>query len=207
MTNPWTRRIPRQRETKLRTIGQPPADLCSQALNQWEVLMKNERTFRALIYGKTGSTTHVDDVWAKVMSALHARLRKSPIDNVIPYVKRVCRNEAVQHLQALAKRAEDFVGDDTYKLEDEALRLSVDPTTRVQFDQALKVLREELTPHQLTIYVLTEAYDLDSRTVAGLLGGTASAAAVRGAHQLARQKLQRPAVRLRLGLDPGWAKE
>ncbi|OKJ46837.1 RNA polymerase sigma factor [Streptomyces sp. CB02115] len=195
------KQVPRQRglaSAELRIDG----DLCPEAWKQWELAFKYEGMMRSIVYSQTGAQrTHIDDVMAKVMLALFQRLRSGPLEGAVgPYLKTMAKHEAWSHLQELRDRAEVFVGDDTYRLEDPEARISVNPASRVEHHQSMRVLREELSEFQLKAFVLCEGYGLKAPMVADLLGGTATSASVRDALRHARRKLSSDHVEFRLGI-------
>ncbi|MEV6758237.1 sigma-70 family RNA polymerase sigma factor [Streptomyces sp. NPDC051214] len=159
-------------------------------------------SMRRIVYALTSAQrTHIDDVMSKVLLALFTRLTSGPLEGSVPaYLKTITVRMARQHLEELRRRAEDFVGDDTYKLEDPSAGVSVNPASHVELQQAMPVLREELSPLQLKAFVLNEAYGLQAPVIAGLLGGSVTKGSVRDALRHARHKLRCERVGLRLGV-------
>jgi RNA polymerase sigma-70 factor (ECF subfamily) len=173
-------------------------------------MMRNEKTFRLVIERRLGANryrAYVDDVWVQVMSKMHTHLLKGqPVDHVIKYTRTVCRNESFAYLKALARHAERIVdvGDSSHILENEH-PIHLDPGVMVGLEQAMSVLREELSQAQLIAFVLTEAYQLTSLAIAELLD--TKPATVRDALRRARQKLKTGKVRHRLGIDTQLVRE
>lgn len=199
MTKHFRRRIPRQR----RTLGQGSPDLPPESLEQWGEVMLNEEALRR--YTRSRATAaHEDEVFVRALLALSTRLEKGPVDgSVLAYMKRVCRNAAARHHRELAKRArEELVGSETWRLEDAAPVIDVDPTTRIELAESLQVLRNELSEQQMTVWLLAEYEGLTCYQISDALDGAVSPLAVRQSLKLARDKLRRPATRTRLGLGP-----
>ncbi len=191
------RKIPRQRVLA--------TELCPKAQQQWDYFLKKRPSLRRLAYWITGAQrAHLDDIEAKVSLALYARLRSGPLAGAVaPYLATITRREAHGHLAELARRAEDFVGDDTSRLEDPEAHISVNLAGTVELAQAMKVLRDEFSDLQLKAFVLSEAYGLQAPRIASLLGGTATNASVRDALRHARRKLRSERVGIRLGVLAG----
>ncbi|MER6434505.1 sigma factor-like helix-turn-helix DNA-binding protein [Streptomyces sp900105245] len=144
-------------------------------------------------------TVHTDDIVQKVGAAFYGKLIDGPVNGLLtPYLYTITRRKAADHMKELAKRAEEFVGDDTARLEDKDAYISVNLASKVEFDQAMAVLREELSPLQLKAFVLAEAYQLQAPKIAKLLG--TSPESVRDALRHARSKLRTRRVGLRLGV-------
>ncbi|MFF7780451.1 sigma-70 family RNA polymerase sigma factor [Streptomyces tanashiensis] len=196
------RKVPRQRGDAPSGLGSPDGTLCPEAQKQWETGLKKASKLRGLVYYYTNAQNmHIDDVMSKVMMAFFMRLRSGPLEgDVDPYLKTIVQNESLNHLKELRKRAEVFVGDDTYRLEEPSAHISVNPTSKVELHQAMKILRTELSDLQLKAFVLYEGYGLQAPTIASLLGGTTTKASVRDAIRHARKKLRSEKVGFRLGI-------
>lgn len=188
------RKVPRQRGLA--------TELCPEAQHQWEFFLKKRPSLRRLAYWITGAQrAHLDDIDSKISLALYARLQSGPLEGEVePYLVTITRRVARGHLTELARRAEDFVGDDTSKLEDPDAHITVNLAGKVELAQGMKVLRDEFSELQLKAFVLSEAYGLQAPTIASLLGGTATNASVRDALRHARRKLRSERVGLRLGV-------
>lgn len=190
----WRRKVPPRHGAA--------TDLCPKAQRQWDCYLRRRSSLRRLAYWVTGAQrAHLDDIESKVSLALYTRLRSGPLDgDVQAYLVTITRREARAHLAELARRAEDFVGDDTSRLEDAEAHVSVNLAGRAELAQAMEVLRDELSPLQLKAFVLSEAYGLQAPTIASLIGGTATNASVRDALRHARRKLRSERVGVRLGV-------
>ncbi|MGW7351578.1 RNA polymerase sigma factor [Streptomyces sp. NPDC054784] len=164
--------------------------------------MSLEPSMRRIVYAKTSAQrTHIDDVMAKVWFALFKRLTSGPLEGSVPaYLRTVTKRMACQHLEELRQRAEHFVGDATHQLEDPSAHISVSPASKVELQQVMPVLRDELSELQLKAFVLNEAYGLQAPTIAELLGGGTTKASVRDALRHARRKLRSERVGVRLGI-------
>ncbi|MEV7060823.1 hypothetical protein AB0N95_35885 [Streptomyces microflavus] len=185
--NEENRRIPRQRG----------AGLSPEAERQWELLRKMAPSVRRLVYRLTGGAqaTVVDEVEAQVWFAIFLRLQNGgPIEQkdssllrsgVESYVYAVVRQKARGHLAELAKRAEHFVGDHVYLLEQEAVP-SAESKSLADLAPAMKALKSEMSELQLAAFVLAEAYELKAPVIADLLGTTKGS--VRDALRHARRK-------------------
>ncbi len=187
------RKVPRQRPLA--------AALCPEAQRQWDFFLKKRSSLRRIIYYLTGAQRgHVDDIDAKVALAFYRRLLSGPLEeHVQAYLHTITRRHTWKHLHDIADRAENFVGDDTAQLEDAAEHVRVNPAAKVELAQAMKVLRDELSPLQLKAFVLAEAYGLQAPLIAELLGNTTKES-VRDALRHARRKLRSRRVELRLGV-------
>ncbi|MER6678905.1 hypothetical protein [Streptomyces sp. NPDC000983] len=120
--------------------------------------MKMRKTLWKYACARAGRD-HADDICSKVALALYRRLLSGPLEeglSINPYLWVMARNIAGQHLLELAERAESFVGDDTTKLEDPDQHISVHFTSRVEFDEAMSVVKKDLTTLQLRAFVLAE---------------------------------------------------
>ncbi|MGW8685491.1 sigma-70 family RNA polymerase sigma factor [Streptomyces sp. NPDC055817] len=175
---------------------------CPEAQRQWETGLSLAPTLSRLIYGYTNAQgTHTEDVMSKVMMAFFRRLQSGPLEGeVAPYLKTITKRHTWSHLEELRDRAEVFVGDETYRLEDPDARISVNPTAKIELHHAMRVLREELSDFQLKAFVLYEGYGLQAPTIASLLGGNATKGSVRDAIRHARKKLRSERVGSRLGI-------
>ncbi len=152
---------------------------------------------RRLAYRLThgAQATVVDEVEAQVWLAIFIRLQNGgPIEQkdsspfrsgVESYVYAVVRQKAVAHLAQLAKRAEHFVGDHVYLLEEKA-HPSAETQSLADLAPAMKILRAEMSELQLAAFVLAEAYELKAPVIADLLGTTRGS--VRDALRHARRK-------------------
>jgi DNA-directed RNA polymerase specialized sigma24 family protein len=196
------RKAPHQRGLDRGAVS--PETLSPKAQRQWDEFLRMTSSVRRQASHITGAQrTHLDDIQSKVSLALYTRLKAGPLDGkVSAYLWTITRNESHAHLRELARRAEDFVGDDTSRLEDPEAHISVDMSGRVELAQAMKVLRDELSDFQLKAFVLAEAYGLQAPTIAAVLGGTTKAS-VRDALRHARRKLRSERVGLRLGVLVG----
>ncbi|WP_205576254.1 RNA polymerase sigma factor [Streptomyces europaeiscabiei] len=147
-----------------------------------------------------GADHHADDVCSKVGLAFYQRLLSGQLEGNVPmYLWRITVNHALTHLRELQRRAEDFVGDETSKLEDPARYITVSFTSKVELTEAMAVLEEEFSPLQRKVYVLSEAYDLKAPVIARLVGSTRGS--VRDALRHARAKVAKARVEGRLGSD------
>ncbi|MFC6518319.1 RNA polymerase sigma factor [Streptomyces goshikiensis] len=157
------------------------------------------RTVEAMV-----GPTHVDDVLSKARENLYRHLQvHGPVAKVIPYFGTICQNAALDHIKKIAKLAEQFVGDNTSSLEDAAQRIRIvgaDGMTVVEFSdqvsRAVKELKKHFSAHELAVWLLVEMYDLDSATIAMILGG--SSGAVRQTVRRARSKLADPELQRKL---------
>ncbi|MFC9916648.1 sigma-70 family RNA polymerase sigma factor [Streptomyces sp. NPDC127197] len=195
------KKVPRQRGLAPGNLN-PDGDLCPEARRQWDIGLGKVPTLRGLVYALTNAQrTHIDDVMSKVMLAFFGRLRSGPLEgDVGAYLRTITQREAWKHLEELRDRAEVFVGDETYRLEDPDAHISVNPASKVELHQAMRILREEFSEFQLKAFVLYEGYGLQAPTIASLLGGTATKASVRDAIRHARKKLRSEHVGVRLGI-------
>src|SRR4051812_5398616 len=99
------------------TLGAECTDLCGLPLEQWQYVRVNERMFRKTILWQVGEH-HEEDVWQMLLGDLLTRLRKDPpVENIRTYFNSMSAFAVRKHRRALAKRAELFVGDDTYLLD------------------------------------------------------------------------------------------
>ncbi|CAL9677835.1 hypothetical protein SUDANB105_08146 (plasmid) [Streptomyces sp. enrichment culture] len=199
------RRIPLQRGTAPDAV--PPLEaLCPEAQRQWDLMQKLAPSVRKTVFALTRSTDTVDEIESRVWLAILIRLTNSgPLDGkfgtVKSYLWQVVREKSATYLQELAKRAEDFVGDDMYLLERQEPHPSAESEAAlVDLAPAMRVLAEEMSDLQLRAWVLAEAYDLKSPVIADLLGGTTTKESVRDALRNARAKLRSERVGLRLGV-------
>ncbi|MFD8634948.1 MULTISPECIES: RNA polymerase sigma factor [unclassified Streptomyces] len=193
----------RNRGSYQRVLGDPPSDLTQEALGQWLEADRRMPSFHRVVQSMVGPN-HVDDVLSKAQAKLHRRLRlHGPVGNVRSYFSTICTNAARDHMNEIAKLAEQFVMDDTSSLEDVAQRIRVvgaDGMTSVEFSdqvsRAVKELREHFSDHELTVWLLVEMYDLDSARIAAIRGGTPGA--VRQTVRRARAKLADPELQRKL---------
>ncbi|MCZ7456096.1 RNA polymerase sigma factor [Streptomyces sp. WMMC940] len=198
------RRIPHPRGT--REAVHPPEALCPEAQRQWDLMHQLAPSVRKLIYTLTGSRETVDEVEARVWEAIFVRFKNSgPLDDgrfgkLKSYLWAVVREKSHSYLKELRKRAEDFVGDDLYLLENQEVHPSAEAEALVDLAPAMRVLADELSDLQLKVFVLSEAYDLKAPVIAELLGGTVTNASVRDALRHARAKLRSHRVGVRLGV-------
>lgn len=176
-----------------------PADgLCPEAQEQWEEYVKMRRTLRKYAYARAGRD-HADDICSKVAVAFYRRLLTGPLnENVAPYLWTMIKRHTGQHLKELADRAENFVGDDTTKLEDPDNHISVNFTSQVELAESMTVLKKEFSTLQLRAFVLAEAYGLKAPRIAELIGTTP--VTVRDALRHARHKLRTRRIGVRLGV-------
>ncbi|MEU0287494.1 sigma-70 family RNA polymerase sigma factor [Streptomyces sp. NPDC006147] len=197
------RRIPRQRDTDT-----PVEALCPEGQRQWDLLHKLHLSVRHIAYQRTGlPAAALDDIESRVYLGIFTRLRnsgplKSRFGRFESYLWKVTRHEAAAYLKELKERAEDFVGDATYLLDGEdgrAVQSGPEEELAVLIP-ALQVLREELSDLQLKVFVLSEAYGLQSPYIAKLLGGTTTNNSVRDALRHARNKLASDQVGSRLSV-------
>ncbi|MFE6946071.1 RNA polymerase sigma factor [Streptomyces chartreusis] len=198
------RRIPRQTGT----VGQavhPVEALRPEAQRQWDLMIKLRPAVRNIAYRCTGlPATALDDIESRVWLALYVRLKNSgPLNSkfgrVESYLWSVVRSQAQTYMVELSKRAEDFVGDDTYLLDTEE-NAHPGPEHQILADlvPAMKVLREEFSDLQLRVFVLAEGYGLKAPLIADLV--KTSKGTVRDALRIARAKLRSERVGLRLGV-------
>ncbi|MDV9186811.1 sigma-70 family RNA polymerase sigma factor [Streptomyces sp. SR27] len=189
-----------------RVLGAPPTDLTSEALNQWNEVAAAFGSIYWRVRSWVGRT-YADDVMAKAKENFHGHLRRNGPVSGVPrtYFERICRNEANDHFNHLKKLAEDFICDDTSLEAREKLQSALpvrDDLTPVevhdQLRKSLAVLRKELAPRELTVFVLSKAYEFDSGTIAEYTGSTSGA--VRQTLRRANKKLQDPALKRRLAL-------
>ncbi|MGW3212848.1 RNA polymerase sigma factor [Streptomyces parvus] len=154
---------------------------------------------RRLVYRLTGGAqaTVVDEIDAQVWFAIFLRLQNGgPIEQKNPslpllgsgvesYVYAVVRQKVRAHLAELAKRAEHFVGDQVYLLEQEEVP-SAESQSLADLAPTMKILKAEMSELQLAAFVLAEAYELKAPMIADLLGTTKGS--VRDALRHARRK-------------------
>jgi DNA-directed RNA polymerase specialized sigma24 family protein len=199
------RRIPRQRGTA-DEAATPVEALCPEGQRQWDLLHRLHRSVRNIAYQRTGlPATMIDDIESRVFLAIFLRLLNSgPLNSrfgrLESYLWAVTRHEAAAYLKELKNRAEEFVGDATYLLDGEGGR-AVQPGPEEELAvliPAMQVLREELSDFQLKVFVLAEAYGLQSPYIAKLLGGRTTKNSVRDALRHARSKLASDQVGSRL---------
>ncbi|MFE0453111.1 sigma-70 family RNA polymerase sigma factor [Streptomyces sp. NPDC058914] len=159
------------------------------------------RTLWKHAYARAGRD-HADDICSKVAIAFYRRLLSGPLNeddgSVASYLWTMIKRHTNQHLKELADRAENFVGDDTTKLEDPANYISVHFTSQVELAESMAVLKKEFSTLQLRAFVLAEAYGLKAPRIADLIGTTHGT--VRDALRHARRKLGTPRVGVRLGV-------
>jgi DNA-directed RNA polymerase specialized sigma24 family protein len=198
VAKPSKPQIPRQR-----VVGQEPTDLPPEALTQWRTVAVNEQSLRRYITAKAGSA-HTDGVWAQALDNLYQHLKKNgPVDSVLAYFKTICRNEVSKRFKELAERAELYVGDDTYLLDDPQRNIHINPTARVELEEAFEVLRNALTLRQFKIFVLSEGFGLTAPQIVEALDEDIKPVTVRKDLMVTREMLRTPAVRNRLlGLGP-----
>ncbi|MEW2417518.1 hypothetical protein AB0953_27885 [Streptomyces sp. NPDC046866] len=174
-----------------------------EALSQWLEADRRMPSFHRAVQSIVGPN-HVDDVLSKAQTKLHRHLqRHGPVGNVRSYFSTICTNAARDHMNEIAKLAEQFVMDDTSSLEDVTQRIRVvgaDGMTSVEFSdqvsRAVKELKEHFSSHELTVWLLVEMYDLDSARIAAIRGGTPGA--VRQTVRRARAKLADPELQRKL---------
>lgn len=173
-------------------------NLCSEAQEQWDAYVQMRKTLWKYAYARAGRE-HADDICSKVATAFYRRLLSGPLnESTTPYLWTMVVRHTGQHLKELADRAENFVGDDTTKLEDPANHISVHFMSQVELDESMAVLKKEFSTLQLRAFVLAEAYGLKAPRIAELIGTTPGT--VRDALRHARRKLGTPGVRVRLGV-------
>ncbi|MFJ8273783.1 RNA polymerase sigma factor [Streptomyces sp. NPDC094154] len=199
-------RIPRQRGTAPE-VAHLVEELSPEAQKQWEFLYANAPSVRRIAYQNTMLPVWAcEDIESRVWLAVYTRLKNSgPLDALIgraeSYLWTVARREAFAYLTEVRQRAECFVGDDLYLLDN---RTNAHPSAEEQaladLAPAMAVLRQELSDFQLNVFVLAEAYRLKAPAIAELLGGTATKDSVRDALRHARRKLRSEKVGLRLGV-------
>lgn len=140
-----------------RRVPHPPVptdSLCPEAQAQWDAYVKMRKTLWKYARARAG-LDHADDICSKVALALYRRLLSGPLtESVNPYLWKIVRRTAGQHLLELAERTESFVGDDTTKLEDPEHHISVRFTSRAEFDQAMGVLKKDLSMHSMSIRIV-----------------------------------------------------
>lgn len=176
----------------------PAGDLCPEAQEQWEIYVKMRKTLWKSACARAGRD-HADDICSKVAIAFYRRLLSGPLnESVSPYLWKMIKRHAGQHLSELSARAENFVGDDTTKLEDPANYISVHFTSQVELVEAMVVLKKEFSTLQLRAFVLAEAYGLKAPRIAELIDTTPGN--VRDALRHARRKLGTRRVGARLGV-------
>ncbi len=73
---------------------------------------------------------------------------------------------------------------------------------RVELDDALKTLSSLFTERQMKVFVLSEAYGLNSSQISKALGGEVKPATVRSDLMRARRRLEEPRARSLLGMGP-----
>ncbi|MFI8323462.1 RNA polymerase sigma factor [Streptomyces sp. NPDC085529] len=187
-----------------RDPGDVPTDLTPEALSQWNEVARSLDSYRRTVRSWV-TPNHADDVLAKATEKFYKHLRRNgPVaENPRSYFYKVCRNAAADHLTGIKKLAEDFVGDSTLSLVDPNQGLYVAATDGMtlvevsdQVRRGLKVLEATFSPHELTTWLLREAYGLDATAIAEHTGSTAGA--VRQTLRRARGKLKDPTVKRRL---------
>jgi len=176
----------------------PTDGLCPQAQVHLDSYLKMRNTLWKYAYAHAGRD-HAEDICSKVSIAFYQRLLSGPLnESVSPYLWTMVKRHTGQHLKELAERAEEFVGDDTTKLEDPAKHISVNFTSQVEFAETMAVLKKDFSELQLRAFVLAEAYGLKAPRIAELIGTTAPT--VRDALRHARRKLGTERVRAGLGV-------
>ncbi|MFD9655765.1 sigma-70 RNA polymerase sigma factor region 4 domain-containing protein [Streptomyces mirabilis] len=200
------RRIPRQRGTAPE-VAHLVEELSPEAQRQWELMYANAPSVRRIAYQTTKLPLWAsEDIESRVWLAVYTRLKRSgPLDERIgrveSYLWTVTRRESVAYLTEVRQRAECFVGDDLYLLDNRAnAHPSAEEQALADLTPALAVLRQEFSDFQLNVFVLAEAYALKAPGIAKLLGGTATNQSVRDALRHARRKLRSERVGLRLGV-------
>ncbi|WP_405761002.1 MULTISPECIES: hypothetical protein [unclassified Streptomyces] len=201
-----------KRLTYLKVLGQPPTDLSPAALVQWQKVEPHEQAYRFRVNAMVGAP-HVDDVMAKSRINWHRHLRAhGPVaGSPLAYFAKICHHEALDHLASIRKLAQDYIEDNSKALEDASQHVHIATNglslveVRDEVERAMKVLQEEFTPRELTTWLLTEKYQLDSRTIANLTNSTSSS--VRQSVKRARDKLDSPLVQSRLRGNLGLAPE
>ncbi|MFE6366032.1 RNA polymerase sigma factor [Streptomyces sp. NPDC057806] len=160
--------------------------------------MKMRKTLWKYACARAGRD-HADDICSKVALALYRRLLSGPLaESVNPYLWTIVKRTTGQHLLELAERAESFVGDDTTRLEDPEQHISVHFASRAEFDEAMGVLKKDLSMLQLRAFVLAEGYGLKAPQIAELIQTTSGT--VRDALRHARRKLGARRFAVRLGV-------
>ncbi|MFT9667630.1 RNA polymerase sigma factor [Streptomyces rhizosphaericola] len=188
-------------------LGSPPTDLTPAALSQWNEVAKDFSTFHRLIRAQVGAPHHADDVLAEAKKNFHSHLRRNgPVSGEPrPYFVRICKNAAKDHFNYLKKLCEDFLLDDTSPHAEKLLQDSIldkDLLALVEVEDrlrgSLKLLKEELSPHELMVFILREAHRYDTGTIAEYTGSTQGA--VRQTLLRANRKIRGPVLKRKLYL-------
>ncbi|WP_069874579.1 hypothetical protein [Streptomyces malaysiensis] len=131
------KRVPRQRGLAPGELC-PDVELCPKAQQQWNAGMAKVPALRRLVFALTGAQrTHIDDVMSKVLLAYFARLKSGPLEGeVSAYLRTITQRQAWRHLEELRDRAEEFVGDETDRLEDPNAHISGSLISKVALQQA-----------------------------------------------------------------------
>ncbi|MGA5498734.1 sigma-70 family RNA polymerase sigma factor [Streptomyces cinereoruber] len=187
-----------------RVLGDPPTDLSLTAQSQWNQISQHEKRFRGIIRGSGVGREYIEEVLSTARVNFYRHLRSNgPVsDSPIAYFTMVCKNASYDHLKGLAKKVESLVADSRSLLEDPERGLYIARSSAdlvedaEELQRGLKILKDAFTSHELTVWVLAEAYDLDSPTIAEHTGSTAGA--VRQTLKRARDKLKHPKVKRKL---------
>ncbi|MGA5198255.1 sigma-70 family RNA polymerase sigma factor [Streptomyces exfoliatus] len=188
-------------------LGSPPTDLTPAALSQWKEVAKDFGSFHRLIRGQGGARHHADDVLAEAKKKFHNHLRRNGPVSGKPrsYFGMICKNAAKDHFNYLKKLSEDFLLDDTSphaekRLQDSTLNKDLLALVEVEdrLRGSLKLLKEELSPHELTVFILREAHEYDTAAIAEYTGSTKDA--VRQTLLRANKKIRGPVLKRKLYL-------
>ncbi|MFB7936954.1 sigma-70 family RNA polymerase sigma factor [Streptomyces sp. NPDC056049] len=188
-------------------LGDPPADLAPAALEQWNEVAKDFGSFHRWIRSQVGARHHADDVLSAAKEKFHGHLRRNGPVTGKPreYFGKICRNAAKDHFAYLKKLSEDFLLDDASPSaekwrEDSAPDKDLLALVEVkdQLRGSLRILKEELSPNELTVYVLREAHKYDTAAIAAYTGSTQDA--VRQTLMRAKKKLKGPVLKRKLSL-------
>ncbi|MFJ5788213.1 sigma-70 family RNA polymerase sigma factor [Streptomyces hydrogenans] len=185
-----------------RVLGDPLTDLSAEALRQWNQISQHEKRFRGIVRGSGVGQGYVEEVLNMAQMKMYGHLRSNgPVsDSPIAYFTTVCRNASYDHIQSITKKAESLISSPLLEDPERGLYVARSSADLVEdaeeLRRGLNILKGAFTPRELTAWVLSEAYQLDSPTIAEHTGSTA--AAVRQTLKRARDKLKDPKVKSKL---------
>ncbi|WP_037606161.1 RNA polymerase sigma factor [Streptacidiphilus rugosus] len=155
---------------------------------RFDALSRQELKYQRLI-ARYIDRRYAEDIWQDTLLAVFQDLaagRGPQIRDLDAYVFKVIRNKVNRYLRAMYRATTELVGSQ------ETVAEQVPETLRMEVTEAVQVVRRILSDHEFTIYVLRHYYDLDCRSIAGLVGGRTTPGAVRKALSSANKKLKEP---------------